>query len=76
MLAVFALAPRRAVPRRRELGATKIALGTIATTCSPRFSRPFFGGNEDDAPSCPDNGKVVVIRPLAYAQRDPARSPK
>jgi tRNA 2-thiocytidine biosynthesis protein TtcA len=77
VLGVLAPAPRRAVSRRGELGATKIALGhhrddLVATF----FLNLFYGGKLKTMPPklVSDDGKHVVIRPLAYVrERDLAR---
>ena len=73
MLAVLAPAPRRAVPHAEAEGFTKIALGhhrddLVATF----FLNLFFHAKLSGMPPklLSDDGKHVVIRPLAYVRED------
>ena len=76
LLALRAAAPRRAVPHRDEVGATKIALGHHADDfIETLLLNLFFAGALKAMPAklVSDNGAHVVIRPLVYVGEEEAR---
>ena len=77
MLALRAAAPRRAVPARDEVGATKIALGHhLDDFIETLLLNLFFAGALKAMPArlVSDNGEHVVIRPLVAVTEAEARA--